>query len=577
MLPSFMKLKRRLAPVTKAIFLKISFFGFVIAAIPAANGTDILSAGDIAIIARDADVDNFAFTILNHIEAGQVLYFTDNGWTGSGFRDVSDIDGNGGEQLVKWTADTFLSAGTTVTAYADVSGKYTWTDDGSIPGATSGSFSGLTLNASGEQIYAFATSATNDQAFMTSSMTHLYVLDDTNGFEDATSTQSGNITPGLTLGITAITVNADDGDGDDFLTVNSSILSGATKSKSEWLSAFGTTSNYTEASSGALPTTTLNVSTTNTSALVFGGTASTVTLSGPSSSGGLNFTTTGYELAGSSVNTVTLTSGNVNVTLGSATVSAPIVGSSAVTKTGAGTLVLNGINSYSGTTTIKAGTLALGLDGTISDSNSIVAGDSGSSGTILDASAKSGFSIEDTQTLSGIGTVNVGVGKTLTVTGTHSVGNLGTDGGIGTQGITGNLNYSSSIFNWDLNPSAITPDPGVVVNDGNYDKVTATGTIIGESSVFNVVLGAGKSFADAFWNSNKSWNDVFTGSSAPNLASIFTTFSGSGVAVDGVVFGQGQFTFSSSTLTWTAVPEPTSALAGLLITAGLLRRRRRVA
>jgi uncharacterized protein (TIGR03382 family) len=39
---------------------------------------------------------------------------------------------------------------------------------------------------------------------------------------------------------------------------------------------------------------------------------------------------------------------------------------------------------------------------------------------------------------------------------------------------------------------------------------------------------------------------------------------------------QGSFSITGSTLTWTAVPEPTSALAGLLITAGL-RRRRRVA
>ena len=42
-----------------------------------------------------------------------------------------------------------------------------------------------------------------------------------------------------------------------------------------------------------------------------------------------------------------------------------------------------------------------------------------------------------------------------------------------------------------------------------------------------------------------------------------------------LVTGQGQFSFTSNTLNWTAVPEPTSALAGLLITAGLLRRRRR--
>ena len=39
--------------------------------------------------------------------------------------------------------------------------------------------------------------------------------------------------------------------------------------------------------------------------------------------------------------------------------------------------------------------------------------------------------------------------------------------------------------------------------------------------------------------------------------------------------GHFSFTNSGTTLTWTAVPEPTSALAGLLLGAGLLRRRRK--
>ena len=38
--------------------------------------------------------------------------------------------------------------------------------------------------------------------------------------------------------------------------------------------------------------------------------------------------------------------------------------------------------------------------------------------------------------------------------------------------------------------------------------------------------------------------------------------------------GMGSFTINGSSLTWTAVPEPTSALAGLLLTTGLLCRRR---
>jgi hypothetical protein len=239
-----------------------------------------------------------------------------------------------------------------------------------------------------------------------------------------------------------------------------------------------------------------------------------------------------------------------------------------------GNITLGGVNNYSGPTTIKGGKLILNSTGTIADSTSIVVGDGGSSGASLDTTTKVGFTISDTQTLSGIGAVNVGAGKTLTIEGTHSVGNVGTSGGVGNQVVTGNLNYTGSIFNWDLNPSVSGPDPGIVANNGAYDKMTATGTITGTLSAFNVVLGAGKSFTDAFWNTDKSWADVFTGSSAPGLASIFTTFGGSGVDVDGIVTGRGQFGFTGSALTWTAVPEPSSALAGLLITAGLLRRRR---
>jgi len=50
------------------------------------------------------------------------------------------------------------------------------------------------------------------------------------------------------------------------------------------------------------------------------------------------------------------------------------------------------------------------------------------------------------------------------------------------------------------------------------------------------------------------------------------------VSIAGRLSGQGTIagnvTFTGSTLNWTAIPEPSSALAGLLLAAGLLRRRR---
>ena len=66
-----------------------------------------------------------------------------------------------------------------------------------------------------------------------------------------------------------------------------------------------------------------------------------------------------------------------------------------------------------------------------------------------------------------------------------------------------------------------------------------------------------------------------------SLGSIFTLFGGAGVSSTGAVTadgGVGQFTFNSTTgaleYGFSAVPEPTSALAGLSIGAVLLRRRR---
>ncbi|MEI6606294.1 MAG: hypothetical protein WCP35_13365, partial [Verrucomicrobiota bacterium] len=60
-----------------------------------------------------------------------------------------------------------------------------------------------------------------------------------------------------------------------------------------------------------------------------------------------------------------------------------------------------------------------------------------------------------------------------------------------------------------------------------------------------------------------------------NWASIFTSFDGTnGIDSTGHVAGQGYYTTSGNSLTWSAVPEPSSTLAGLLLAAGLLRRRR---
>ncbi len=49
------------------------------------------------------------------------------------------------------------------------------------------------------------------------------------------------------------------------------------------------------------------------------------------------------------------------------------------------------------------------------------------------------------------------------------------------------------------------------------------------------------------------------------------------VAANGTVTGEGHFSYTGSNLNWSsfsAVPEPSSALVGMLLGGGLLRRRR---
>jgi fibronectin-binding autotransporter adhesin len=104
---------------------------------------------------------------------------------------------------------------------------------------------------------------------------------------------------------------------------------------------------------------------------VFAGTAGTVTASGPLAFQGLQFSTTGYTLMGGAL----MLSGNpygnaaasfVNVDGGAtATIAAAMSGAGVgLDKLGAGTLVLTGQNTYTGPTTILAGTLQIGDGGT---------------------------------------------------------------------------------------------------------------------------------------------------------------------------------------------------------------------
>jgi fibronectin-binding autotransporter adhesin len=238
-------------------------------------------------------------------------------------------------------------------------------------------------------------------------------------------------------------------------------------------------------------------------------------------------------------------------------------------KSAAGVLTLSGVHTYSSPTSITGGTLALAAASSIDNSPRITV----STGATYDVSAVTGYTVGSAQTLAGNGNVTGAV----SISGTHSPGVTGVANGVGSQTFSSTLNYGTgSIFEWNL--SAPTTGAADLANGGTYDQVSAAGAITGGAAIYKVVLSGTSAFTDAFWSTSKSWNNVFTGVGAPaNLAAVFTSFDPSGgLDSAGVVSGVGSFSFnnSTSTLNWTPVPEPSSALAGLLLGAGLLRRRR---
>ncbi len=214
-----------------------------------------------------------------------------------------------------------------------------------------------------------------------------------------------------------------------------------------------------------------------------------------------------------------------------------------LTKTGGGTLTLsNSANNYTGATLVSGGKLL--VNGNQSAANGAVTVASGA-------------------TLGGSGTV----GGATTI---QSGGKLAVGNGVGSQTFSSTLDFQSgSIFDWDISASDTTM---------GFDTLsTGSGTTVSSTStVFNVIL-SGSALTDIVNPLNSFWNLTPYNTQSWSMTSIFAGgFSGAfnNVVTSTDVSAYGSFTISGSTLTWTAVPEPTSALVGLLVGAGLLRRRR---
>jgi hypothetical protein len=217
-----------------------------------------LAAGDIALVSFQASgltTDSFSFATLKDVDAGTVIYFTDNGYSSSGagsFRGVIATDNDGNENLIKFTVGSSgLLAGKVVssksTAYTTAASGM-WTTTGLVNSTTpapvptqSGSFANMAFSASGEQFTALI--STNPNQPLLSGFTALYGFDNTNAYEASTSSSTGELAPGLVQGTSAVLLNGSAA-GQNYANFNFGAFTGSAD-QATWLTRIGTASNWT--------------------------------------------------------------------------------------------------------------------------------------------------------------------------------------------------------------------------------------------------------------------------------------------------------------------------------------------
>ncbi len=293
-----------------------------------------------------------------------------------------------------------------------------------------------------------------------------------------------------------------------------------------WATTSGTIGSGTQAASGAI---------------VFGGNAGTVTVSGSvAAPAGLTISTDGYQFTGGTIgltgasaaaNTITVDPGVTG------TFTSILAGSTGMTKAGAGSLALGGVNTISGGITVAAGKLK--VDGVIG------------SGPLSVAAAA---------WLMGTGTVN----GPVTVSGTFSPGS---SPGVITLGSLVLTSTSTTIIEV-LGATRGTSYDGI-------DIATASGLTYGGLLSFEF---GGSALADGTY-------DIFNfaGTSSGSFASLDSTGFYAGTWTNNsngsftLVKDAQTLTFSQSTGDIIVVPEPTTlalAAAGAAALACALRRRR---
>jgi autotransporter-associated beta strand protein len=175
-------------------------------------------------------------------------------------------------------------------------------------------------------------------------------------------------------------------------------------------------------------------------------------------------------------------------------------GAVGVAKFGAGTLSLNGVSTYSGATTVSAGTLALGAFGSINNSSGI----SIAAGATYDVSAVPGYTLAQSLSAKTAGTANV-IGALHA--GAQAI-SLQDGANIGTLALGSTLTLSGATLRFDL--SATTSDRitvgGTVSMSGtniiDVARLTSTTGLATGAQAYTLITAAGGLASGGFSLSN---------------------------------------------------------------------------
>lgn len=176
-----------------------------------------------------------------------------------------------------------------------------------------------------------------------------------------------------------------------------------------------------------------------------------------------------------------------DVPTGTSTVTALLAGDGGIIKVGAGTLVLTGTNSYTGTTSVNVGTLRVNGD---------------------QSAAFGGVSVAAGATLGGTGVI----GGATSIAGVHAPG-----ASPGLQTFLDGVTYvTDSTFEWEL----IANTANLAARGTSYDGVdVAGGTLTIQAAVHSDLvfngIGSTVDWSDSFWDADQQWR-VFENANPPS-------------------------------------------------------------